>query len=117
VRVSLHAGETAPAEVEHEELHLERRRGQRDGRQERAREGGLAAERSTDDRDVPSRSAERDGEALTALLQGHVDDAEGTVRAPDSRHAVETSPRPSTTARSGMSASSEAGSDSGGSHT
>ena len=76
VREVLQAGEAAAAEVDDEELHLLRRVGESQGGHRRPRERALAAQRSSDDRHVAGRAAERDREVLAALLQRHVDDAE-----------------------------------------
>ncbi len=69
-------GERAAAEVEHEELRLQRRRGQRHARDDGAQQRALAAARTTDDGDVTSRAGEVDREGVAALLARPVDGAE-----------------------------------------
>ena len=69
-------GERAATEVEHEELRLLRRRGQRHAGDDRAQQRALAAARAADDRDVPGGAAEVDRQRVAALLARTVDGAE-----------------------------------------
>ena len=69
--------ERAPAEVEHEELRLERRGGQRHAGDDGAQQRALPAPRTADHGDVARRSGQVDGHRVAALLPGPVDGAEG----------------------------------------
>ena len=65
--------EGAAAEVEHEELRLQWGRRQRHAGDDGAQHRALAAARTADDRDVPGRSAEVDGQRVAPLLAWAVD--------------------------------------------
>ena len=91
--------ERAAAEVEHVELRLQRRRGQRHAR-DVVRSRVLLLLRAAHDRDVAASAAEVDGEGVAALFAGPVDGAERHHQTAGAAPPRETSPRSGCSLRS-----------------
>jgi hypothetical protein len=93
VRQPRQAGEGSAAEVEDEELRLQRGRGQRHPRHHRPQRGALAAARPADDRDVAGPAGQVHRQRVAALLARPVHGAQGhdeaAQRPPLPRHQPE----------------------------